>query len=255
MRGFGGSGFRAYRLIVVAAAFACLAAGPQRPQPDLPIGAFSRMAPGAAIGAGWKPLTFEKIARHTSYRLVTDAGTLVVEADARNSASGLVYDINVDLGQHPVIRWRWKVESLVAKADLRTRAGDDYPARLYVTFAYDRRLVGLLERAKFEAAKLIYGEYPPIAALSYVWDGKAPAGTNVPNAYTARARMIVVESGPDRVGEWVSEERNIPDDYRRAFGSEPPPVSGIAIMTDTDDTGESVRAWFGDIELSRSPGN
>lgn len=243
--------FPTHRLIQVFVSIACLVVGPVRAQDAIVIGAFSRMTPGATIADGWKPLTFEKIPRHTAYRLVPDASTAVVEASARNSASGLVHDVNVDLAQYPVLRWRWKIENLLAKGDVHTRAGDDYPARLYVTFAYDRKRVGFLERTKFEAVKLFYGEYPPIAALNYVWDGKAPAGTSVPNAYTARARMIVVESGPARVGEWVTVERNILDDYRNAFGGEPPAISGVAIMTDTDNTGESVRAWFGDIGFTR----
>jgi hypothetical protein len=59
--------------------------------------------------------------------------------------------------------------------------------------------------------------------------------------------MIVVESGARRVGEWVEVERDILADYRRAFNEDPPPVSGVAVMTDTDQTGASATAWFGDI--------
>jgi hypothetical protein len=213
------------------------------------------MTPGSVIADGWKPLTFKGIPRHTEYRLVSDAAGTVVEADARISASGLVHAIDADITKLPILRWRWKVENLIENADVHTKAGDDYPARLYVTFAYDSRRVGILERAKFELAESLYGAYPPIAALNYVWDGIAPAGTSVPNAYTKRAHMIVVESGPMRVGEWVTEERNILDDYRSAFGGEPPPISGIAIMTDTDNTAETARAWFGDIELTSAPGH
>jgi head-tail adaptor len=65
--------------------------------------------------------------------------------------------------------------------------------------------------------------------------------------------MIVVESGSARAGRWVSYERDIAADYRAAFGEDPPPVSGVAIMTDSDNTGERVRAWYGDIALSRAP--
>ena len=74
----------------------------------------------------------------------------------------------------------------------------------------------------------------------------------LPNAYTARAMMFVVESGARRVGEWVEMERNVYEDYKRAFKEEPPPVSGIAVMTDTDQTAEAATAWYGDIELRRA---
>jgi hypothetical protein len=73
----------------------------------------------------------------------------------------------------------------------------------------------------------------------------------LPNAYTERVRMIVVRSGAADAGRWVEEERNLYDDYRRAFAEEPPPIAGVAIMTDADDTGESATAWYGDIVLGR----
>jgi hypothetical protein len=64
--------------------------------------------------------------------------------------------------------------------------------------------------------------------------------------------MIVVRSGAAAVGTWVDEERNVYEDYRKAFGEEPPMIKGIAVMTDTDDTGESATAWYGDIVFHRS---
>jgi len=65
----------------------------------------------------------------------------------------------------------------------------------------------------------------------------------------SKVRMIVLESGPERAGHWVEERRNVVEDYRAAFGSAPPPLSGVAIMTDTDDTGETATAWYGDLSL------
>jgi len=88
---------------------------------------------------------------------------------------------------------------------------------------------------------------PPIGAINYIWASHAPVGKIVPNAYTDRVRMIVVESGKMKAGAWVSESRNIFDDYKTAFGKEPPMITGIAIMTDSDNTGESALAYYGDI--------
>ena len=59
--------------------------------------------------------------------------------------------------------------------------------------------------------------------------------------------MIVVQSGPQRVGSWVEEERNVYEDYQLAFGEEPPAISGVAIMSDTDNTKERAVAYYGDI--------
>jgi hypothetical protein len=71
----------------------------------------------------------------------------------------------------------------------------------------------------------------------------------VPNPFTDRVRMIVVESGDSHLGTWRAYERNIYEDYKRAFGEEPPMISGIAVMTDTDNTGESTTAYYGEISL------
>jgi hypothetical protein len=147
------------------------------------------------------------------------------------------------------LRWRWKVENLLAKGDVTRKQGDDYPARIYIAFAYDPKRASVGQRIKYEAARLFYGEYPPHAGLNYIWDSKAPPGAVVPNPFTDRVQMIVVDSGPAHVGEWVSHERNIYDDYRKAFKEEPPMISGVAIMTDTDNTGESAAAYYGEIGL------
>jgi hypothetical protein len=230
---------------VLALAFVAAAAG----APDaLPVARFSALAAGGEL-VHWKPLTFPKIESHTRYALVHDGGATVVRADADASASGLVRELEVDLAAFPVLAWRWKVAGVLERGDVTRKSGDDYPARVYVTFAFDPERLSLFERAGFEAAKLVYGEYPPTAALSYIWESRAPVGRVVPNPYTSRVQMIVVESGDAKAGTWVDERRNLLDDYRRAFGEDPPKVSGVAIMTDTDNTGETATAWYGDISF------
>ncbi len=108
---------------------------------------------------------------------------------------------------------------------------------------------------KFEALRLYYGEYPPIAAINYVWDGRAARGEIVRNAYTSRVKMIVVESGSADLDRWIEERRDVAADYRNAFGADPPMISGVAIMTDTDNTGESAVAYYGDIAFEKSGAN
>jgi hypothetical protein len=199
---------------------------------------------------GWRQLTFRNIPRHTRYSIVDDAGSAVVKAVAEASASGLIHPVSVDPRRVPMLRWRWKVENILSKGDVTRKAGDDFAARIYVAFAYDPRRAGLLQRIEFNAIRLIYGEYPPHASLNYVWGNKAPVGTVVPNAFTKRVRMIVVDSGVTGLGQWVEHERNVYEDYKKAFGEEPPMISGIAIMTDADNTGEAATAYYGDISLS-----
>jgi len=214
------------------------------------VGTFSQLAPGDPLPAAWEPLTFKKIEKHSRYRLAADGNQTVLAAQSDQSASGLVRKISVDLHKFPNINWRWKVARVNPKGDVTRKDGDDYPARIYITFAYDPDRVGFLERAKFEAARLVYGETPPMAVLNYIWANRAPPDLFVPNAYTERAIMVVVQSGPARTGRWVTEKRNVYADYKKAFGKEPTAITGVAIMTDTDNTGETAEAWYGDIFFS-----
>ncbi|MEW6683370.1 MAG: DUF3047 domain-containing protein [Nitrospirota bacterium] len=223
-------------------------AAPSRAESDsqLVVGAFSQAPQGPAAPPGWSPLTFKKVPVATQYAVVRDEGTTVVRAVSQAGASGLIREIAIDLKTYPVIEWRWKVSNLIAKGDVTKKEGDDYPARIYITFAYDPQKVGFSKRAKYRAARLLVGDLP-IGAITYIWDGRTPRGTVVDNAYTDFVKMIVIESGDEHVNQWMIEERNVYDDYRRAFGEEPPLVNGVAIMTDSDNTQESATAYYGDI--------
>ena len=212
----------------------------------LTVGAFSSAPEGTDLPPGWKPLTFKKVPTHTVYALVRDEDTTVVRADSRAGASGLTRDVSIDLKEYPVVAWRWKVANVVATGDVTKKAGDDYAARLYITFAYDPDKVGFFKKTKYKAGRLLFGDIP-IGAINYIWDRQTPVGTIVPNAYTDFVTMIVVESGEANVGRWMEEERNLYEDYQHAFGEEPSLVNGVAIMTDTDNTGETATAYYGDI--------
>jgi hypothetical protein len=220
--------------------------------PDiLEVAKFSMAPEGAALPNDWRPLTFPGIRRHTTYQLVREDGVTAVKAMSEASASGLIRELQVNLRDYPVVSWRWKVMNILHKGDVTKKEGDDYPARLYIMFGSDDAQAGFLDKARFEAYRLIYGRYPPAFAITYIWDSRAAKGTMVPNPFTGRARMVVVESGPALVGQWIAEERNLYEDYKKAFGREAPLVSGIAIMTDTDNTGESAVAYYGDIEFKK----
>ena len=214
--------------------------------PGIEVGRFSSASEGIALPSGWRPLTFPKIPRHTRYELVKDGDTTVVQATSEAAASGLVHKVGIDLKEYPILQWRWKVLNVIAKGDVRSKSGDDYAARIYITFEYDPDKVDFSTKMKYKIGRLVFGEIP-IAAINYIWENKIPQGTIVESAYTDRSKMIVVESGRDHVGQWIEEERNVYEDYKKAFGGEPPLVNGVAIMTDTDNTGETAVAYYGDI--------
>ncbi|MGH8750088.1 MAG: DUF3047 domain-containing protein [Burkholderiales bacterium] len=213
------------------------------------IGEFSAQVAGGTLPAEWKlmPLGNKKLTRFT---LVENEGKTVVRAESNHAVAALLREVRVDAKRHALLRWRWKVENLLQKSDIHTKQGDDYPARLYVIFDYDIARLPWPERLKLKLARVIYGERLPAIALCYVWDSRAPQGTLVDNAFTRLTKMLVVESGGAKLGLWVDEERNIFEDYRTAFGEDPPPLSGIAIAVDTDNTGERALSYFGDITLA-----
>lgn len=213
---------------------------------------FSDGVAGGALPQEWQPLTFKKIDRYTVYSLMDDNGTTVIKAQSEAAASGLTHAVHIDPKQYPLLRWRWKVDHVIQMGDVRSKQGDDYAARIYITFAYEPDKASLIRKAKYKAARFLYGDVP-IGAINYIWDNKTPVGTVVDNSYTDFVKMIVVQSGNDKTGQWMEEERNIYQDYKRAFGEEPPMISGIAIMTDTDNTGESATAYYGDIAFVAAP--
>jgi hypothetical protein len=214
------------------------------------IGGFSRLDPSLGIPGQWKPMVFPKIDRQTTYRLILDNDTSVVQAVSAASASGLMYTYHGPAHRYPWISWRWKIDHVLKSGDVATREGDDYAARIYVAFEYSPAGKSWGQRMRYHAAKLVAGGGLPGSAINYIWANRAPVGAIVPNPYTDQTRMIVLQSGDASARRWISEKRNLVRDYEAAFGQKPPPIMGIAIMTDTDNTGESTTAWYGDIRLS-----
>lgn len=196
----------------------------------------------------WDELTFPKVKAHTAYEWTASSSALHAKADA--SASGLIFRHRGAVADAPVLRWRWKIAATLPKGDEREKRGDDYAARVYVTFKYDPSKVGLAERLKYAAIKAVRGEYPPHNAIAYIWANKLAAGEAAPSPYTKRVMMIAARSGGSGAGEWRSEERNVLEDYRRLFSEDPPPYAGIALMTDADDTRGTAEAWYADVVLS-----
>jgi hypothetical protein len=139
------------------------------------------------------------------------------------------------------------------KSDVSNKGGDDYPVRIHITFAYNPESNGFFAKLKRKTASFFTGKTHPKCAINYIWANNTPVGTIIPSPYIKDVKMIVVENGNANVNTWVQMERNIVEDYRVAFGEDPPFISAIAIMTDSDDTGESVTAYYGDIVMKNVP--
>jgi len=156
-----------------------------------------------------------------------------LRAESRASASGLIHRVRFAPADYPWLHWSWRIERAIPQGDPATKAGDDYAARVYVVFP------GLF--------------FWNTRSLNYVWAGGLAQGAMRPNPFTANAIMIAVQSGNTHAGRWMTEHRNIVEDYKEAFGEPPPEAGLIAIMTDTDNTGGSATACYGPISISSSP--
>jgi hypothetical protein len=206
---------------------------------------FSGAAPDAPL-APWQPWFMRRGNAATDYRVVQLDGAAVLQADAREGGSGLARLIRIDPQRHPWLEWRWRVEAEPG-ADLKASSGASPLARLSVAFHGDVEKLDVEDRTKLRLAMLLTPNGLPYASLLYVWMLDVPAETVIHSPYTDRVRMIVVESGARRVGQWVSVRRNVREDYRRAFGDEAGDIVGVGLMTDPGDDYSRRRGYYGDI--------
>jgi len=219
--------------------------------PVLRIGHFSAEAPSRSLPDGWEQIRFGENESSTRYDLVrTDRG-VVVRARSSNGASGLITHQRVDLTQYPILEWRWRVDRLPTGANVATDTTADAAARVYVTFDYDD--LGLLDRIKLALLRRVGYAKAPSRALNYLWANENEPETVVESPYTDQIMILPVRAGRSESGQWVRERRNVLADYREAFGESPPPVNGVAIMTDSDNTADTARAFYGDIVFRPPP--
>jgi hypothetical protein len=176
----------------------------------------------------WPTRSFEG---ETRYHIVEKSGQRVLEANARGQASARYLERDINLNETPYLRWCWQVDSTYPGIDETTKAGDDYPARVYVA-----RKTGILPWQ--------------VESINYVWASTLPQGATWPNAFTDRAQLIALQSGNGAVGEWVGEVRDVRADYRTLFGSNPKQINGVALMSDGDNAGGNATAWFTQVGFS-----
>ncbi len=244
-------------LAMLLAFIAGCALAPTDAEPDvvaLPyVRSFSGHPEGDTLPPGWQPWILSRFKRLTEYRLVSERGRTVVRARARNSASGLVHPLRLDPGAWPLLQWQWKVNELIARADNTQKHLEDSPVRLVVSFDGDTSRIPLHDRLIFNSIRVLTDQQLPYATLIYIWENRAPRETVIPNLHTSRVKMIVAESGRDKLGAWQQVTRNVVEDYRRAFGEAPGKITAVGIMTDTDNTGDNAHAWYGDIAFRKAP--
>jgi len=182
---------------------------------------------------GWKEQTIGLLKPKTIYTLAKDNDKEVLVAHSTKSASGRIYTLNLDPKEYQTLKWSWKIDHTVKKGDEKTKNGEDFAVRVYVIFPR--------------------GFFSKTRSICYVWANKLPKGEHVASPFTSNIITVAADSGEELAGQWTFHERNIVEDYRKFFGEEPPRIGGVALMTDSDNTGESAVGYYGDISLIRSP--
>jgi len=179
-------------------------------------------------------------------------GSPIIIAESDNAISSVTTPINADPYTFQYLEWEWKIESVLETGDLTKKDGDDFTARVYVTFDFDSSDLSFRDRMRYRVYRAFTSFEIPLRSLNYIWANKADVGTVAESPFTDWVKYIAIQSGNENAGKWHIEKRNILDDYRAAFNEEPKNITGITIMTDSDNTGESTRAYFGKIKLSKN---
>ena len=185
------------------------------------------------------------------FTLVLDEGKTVLKVDSSNSAGSMAMPVALLGTPTTTLQWRWKVSRVLDKADMDDKLADDHSARLYVFFDVPLESLSLADRTKVKLARSITGVDVPTAALCYVWDNKHRVGYTAWSPFTRQLRKVVLQSGPDAIGQWRLESRDVAADFRQAFGFEAPAVTGISVGNDTDNTDDRVTSWFGDVGFKK----
>lgn len=199
----------------------------------------------------WKPLYFPKIKKHSIYSIEKNGVESYLRAESHASASAMVLKKEFNVFEYSKVRWSWKTDNIYKKGNSLIKSGDDYPIRVYIFFKYDPGKASFGEKIKYGLAKTFYGQYPPYSSLNYIWESKKHEKNIVTSPYAQESQMIILQAGEENVDKWMDQKVNIIEDYHNAFGEDPPAVASIAIMNDSDDTGESSVSYFDYIEIYR----
>jgi hypothetical protein len=188
--------------------------------------------------------------RATAYWRADCDGRRAWHAMSDASASLLRRKIDAAVTPKTTVEFSWRIPQSIPTADLRSADTADSPVRVVLAFSGDLSKLSLRNRLQFQLAESLTGEAPPYATLMYVWDNRADPETILPGSRSDRVRKIVVERGQTNLRRWLTYRRVLMDDFQRAFGEPPGRLIGVALLTDSDNTGTRAEACYGDVLVS-----
>jgi len=184
---------------------------------------------------GWRMVSYLAIPP-TQYSKVSKG---IIKAESVGSRSSLFKEVGEKEKNLPILSWRWKISNVIRSAIETRKDRFDAPARVIVIFGKERtiRFFGLGE--------------PVGLKIEYIWATNLPKGHIFDHPGEKNSKVFVLESGEGKVGRWVYEERNIHQDFKKAFGEEPMGIIAIGIETDTDQSNEMVTAYYSEPLLKK----
>ena len=223
---------RRFLVAAIGSAVAAPALGRALAEQRMSVEDWSGAAPGArGIPAGWE--AYETLGGHPAYdfAIVEDEGRRALQLKSQGDHSTIAKRLRIDLEKVPMLEWSWKVLRLPTGGDVRRRETADVAADVLV----------------------IWPRFPAMVRsrlIGYTWDASAPVGTVIKNPKASMVTFVVVESGPARLGQWITEHRNVAADYRSIYGEIPPPPGVIALSIDSNDTRSHAESVVGAIAFT-----
>jgi hypothetical protein len=185
------------------------------------------------LPSGWEKQTWGS-PRYDRFSVVESGDRKALHLRSERDSSNIAKDIKgkVDLKETPILEWSWKAVTLPKGADSRRRETDDQAAQLYV--AWPR-----------------FPEAVRSRIIGYIWDTTAPAGATVKSEKNATVTYVVVRSGSADLGKWITERRNVREDFKRIYGEEPESPGGVSFGIDSDDTESTAESFMGTIRFTK----
>lgn len=179
-----------------------------------------------------------------TYVLFKESGNTFLKASSSGNSIQIVRQVKWEIDKYNYISWKWRLHKKPEGANEEARGKNDSGAAIYVLF--QRKHIPFFS-----------WKYQPVNVIKYVWSSSLPRGKVVHKEKTKMGskiyigKFIVLQSGGEG-GGWITEKRNVLDDYKKVFGESPrynPFLIGI--LTDSNDTGSSAIADYDDFIISR----
>jgi hypothetical protein len=188
----------------------------------------------AGLPGQWKAQSWGS-PNYQNIRIVDDGGRPALYMKSVDDSSTINREIKgkVHLNDTPILEWEWKSIVLPKGANSCKKATDDQTGQVFV----------LWPRFPQEVRSRIIG---------YVWDTTQPVGTICKSEKTGMVTYIVVRSGSADLNRWVTEQRNVVDDFKRVYGEAPDDPAVLSVAIDSNDTHSTAEAMYGTIRF-KSP--